>query len=117
MTQKWIDIGDLALGMFIVKLGGAWMDHPFWKSHFLLANEEDLRLLQNAGLHRVCIDVNKGSDVSTATKKSAPVPEDKPQSARSEPSTAPTIIDAREDNQAHAVPIKEELRRAVRICA
>ena len=117
MTQKWIDIRDLELGMFIVKLGGAWVDHPFWKSHFLLSNEEDLRLLQNAGLNRVCIDASKGGNVSTDAKPVSQLPvESAPKQNDSSPIAAP-LISTHGDNQSNLVPIKEELRRAVRICA
>jgi len=115
MTQKWIDISELELGMFIVKLGGAWMDHPFWKSRFLLANEDDLRLLQNAGLNRVCIDLTKGGDAGANPRPAAaPVETAKP---AAETPAAPALIGARGDNESNAVPIKEELRRAARICS
>lgn len=112
MTQKWIDINDLTLGMFIVKLGGAWVDHPFWKSRFLLENPEDLVLLQNAGLNRVCIEPDKGKDVGAEPKKPPPKPE-APQVA----SVAPGIISARGDMVTSIAPMKEELRRAARICS
>lgn len=120
MTQKWIDINDLTLGMFIVKLGGVWVDHPFWKSRFLLTNEEDLRLLQNAGLNRACIDTTKGGD---ASGKEVPPPADIEVGAkgsgdvRPDPSVAPAIVTAQIDEQNQNIPMGEELRRAARICA
>lgn len=120
-SQKWIDIGDLRLGMFIVKLGGAWMDHPFWRSRFLLTNEEDLRLLQNAGLTRVCIDISKSGDVGMKAQRSAAPPNVAVTATKTDSemdaAIAPAVIQTRGDGGSAYVPIKEELRRAARICA
>lgn len=121
MTQKWIDIKDLELGMFIVKLGGSYMDHPFWRSRFLLSKDEDLRLLQVSGVSRVCIDATKGSDVGTHVKTVA-APPDVPVTATKTDAemgaaVGPAVITARGDGGTAFVPIKEELKRAARICA
>jgi HD-GYP domain-containing protein (c-di-GMP phosphodiesterase class II) len=120
MTQKWIDIGDLTLGMFIVKLGGSWVDHPFWKTRFLLERSEDLLLLQKAGLNRLCIDTAKGKDVAKKAKNVPAPPQDESSPTENpEPvvSAAPAVISGRGDMQSNATPIKEEMRRAARICA
>ena len=124
MTQKWIDIADLALGMFVVKLGGSYVDHPFWRSRFLLAKEEDLRLLQVSGVNRICIDTAQGRDVGTHARPAPP-----PDVAADAPTTAtrsdaemgaavgPAIIGKRGDRGSAFVPIKQEMRRAARICS
>lgn len=128
MTQKWIDIKDLALGMFVVKLGGAWMDHPFWRSRFLLTTAEDLRLLQNAGLTRVCIDLAKGRDAAqrggdggTQSQQAAAPPNVPITATKSDGemgiAMAPGIVETRGDGGSAHVPITQELRRAARICA
>jgi HD-GYP domain-containing protein (c-di-GMP phosphodiesterase class II) len=101
---KWIDIGQLRLGMFICEQGGQWLDNPFWRSKFLLKNPEDLQLIKNSGIKRICIDSSKGLDVAavipakTATLSVAPAP--KP--------LAPAVLN---------VSMDEELKRAARICA
>lgn len=121
MTQKWVDIGDLTLGMFIVKLGGSYMDHPFWRSRFLLTKEEDLRLLQVSGVNRVCIDISKGRDAGAQAKPVAPPPDVPLTATKSDAemgaAVGPAIIDSRGDGGSAHVPIKQELRRAARICA
>lgn len=121
MSQKWIDISELTLGMFIIKLGGSYMDHPFWRSRFLLTRKEDLSLLQVSGVNRVCIDVEKGGDVGSGTKAVEPPPDvpvtatktDKEMGA----AVGPAIIESRGDSGSVNVPIKQELKRAARICA
>ena len=50
---------DLRLGMFIQSLEGSWFDHPFWKSKFLLSEEDDLRALQSSDVDSVWIDEDK----------------------------------------------------------
>src|SRR3546814_805660 len=49
---------DLRLGMYIQSLEGSWFDHPFWKSKFLLTEEDDLRSLQGSDVD-VWVDESK----------------------------------------------------------
>src|SRR3546814_20525468 len=49
---------DLRLGMYIQSLEGSWFDHPFWKSKFLLTEEDDLRSLQGSDVD-VWVDDSK----------------------------------------------------------
>ena len=50
---------DLRLGMFIQSLEGSWLDHPFWKSKFLLSDADDLRALQSSDVESVWVDQDK----------------------------------------------------------
>src|SRR3954452_22703039 len=47
---------DLRLGMYIQSLEGSWFDHPFWRSKFLLTEEDDLRALQGSDVEMVVVD-------------------------------------------------------------
>lgn len=60
---KKIETADVRLGMFIHKLEGNWLDHPFWKSRFLLQDSKTLAQLRNSAVPSVVIDVSKGEDV------------------------------------------------------
>jgi putative nucleotidyltransferase with HDIG domain len=57
---KVIPIKELRLGMFIQQLQGAWFDHPFWRSSFLLNDNEDLEKLLASNVLKVQIDTEKG---------------------------------------------------------
>lgn len=57
------------MGMYIQELCGSWMEHPFWKSSFLLDEAKDLKTLRECGIHEVWIDTSRGLDVAS----SAPV--------------------------------------------
>lgn len=65
---------DLRLGMFIQALDGSWFDHPFWKTKFLLAEMDDLRLLQSSAIDGVWVDEEK-SLAPAMTHLTAPKPE------------------------------------------
>ncbi|MBK7614093.1 MAG: HD-GYP domain-containing protein [Burkholderiales bacterium] len=61
---KKIPVSQVRLGMHLHALEGAWIDHPFWKSKFVIRDHEDLAKLKASGLTGVWIDVTKGLDVA-----------------------------------------------------
>ena len=60
---KCIAVTDVRVGMFIHEFCGAWMDHPFWKSKFLVDNEKDVQRIKSGSIGELWIDVSKGLDV------------------------------------------------------
>lgn len=60
---KRIDVADVRLGMYIHKLEGPWLKHPFWKTKFLLTDAGQLADLHASELDGIIIDVEKGDDV------------------------------------------------------
>ena len=61
---KRIRIQDLALGMFVQEFCGSWMDHPFWRSKFLLEDPSDLARIHATDITELWIDIARGRDVS-----------------------------------------------------
>ena len=61
---KKITIQDLRLGMHLHELCGPWLDHPFWRSRFLLNDPADLARLHGSGIQECWIDNAKGLDVA-----------------------------------------------------
>jgi HD-GYP domain-containing protein (c-di-GMP phosphodiesterase class II) len=61
---KTIPTHQVTLGMHIHELKGAWVDHPFWKTKFVLNDPADLKKLQTSIIKEVVIDVSKGMDVA-----------------------------------------------------
>ena len=61
---KRISVQDLRLGMYIHELCGSWMEHPFWRSRFLLTQQNDLKTLLASGIREVWIDTTRGADVA-----------------------------------------------------
>ena len=62
---KRIAVQDVRLGMHLHELCGAWLDHPFWKTRFVLRDPEDLRKLRASAVKECWIDTSKGLDVAT----------------------------------------------------
>lgn len=60
---KRIPIDQLRLGMFLHELCGSWMDHPFWRSKFLLEDGGDVRRIVECGIKEAWIDTARGLDV------------------------------------------------------
>jgi HD-GYP domain-containing protein (c-di-GMP phosphodiesterase class II) len=83
---KKIPVSDVRLGMHLHALEGAWIDHPFWKSKFVIRDREDLAKLHASGLTGVWIDISKGLDVAQAG-------EDLPAPRRA-PASLPTSLPA-----------------------
>jgi HD-GYP domain-containing protein (c-di-GMP phosphodiesterase class II) len=63
---KKIATSQLRVGMFVHEFCGSWMDHPFWRSKFVLRGESDVRRIAEAGVNEVWIDPSKGVDVHAA---------------------------------------------------
>ena len=55
-----INVKEAKLGMYIHEVCGSWLEHPFWKSHFLLDSEADLKRLRGSGVSEIWIDDTKG---------------------------------------------------------
>ncbi|MBX3607898.1 MAG: HD-GYP domain-containing protein [Piscinibacter sp.] len=60
---KKIAVADLRLGMHLHAMCGAWLEHPFWKTKFVLRDPSDLQKLRGSPVQEVWIDVSKGVDV------------------------------------------------------
>lgn len=108
---KKINVADVRLGMYLHELCGSWMDHPFWRSAFKLADPKDLQTLQQSGIREVWIDTSKGLDVEvhvvadTAEKQALKTKETLEQASASAPTTE------------KQVSLQDELDRARRIHA
>jgi len=81
---KKIQIKQLRLGMHLHALEGPWLNHPFWKTKFVLADKSDLDKLLASGVEACVIDTARGLDV---------LPE-RPQPAEPEPEpvAAPPVL-------------------------
>jgi len=103
---KTVRVEQLRLGMYLHSLGGAWLDHPFWKTSFVLQDPADLHKLRASGVKECEIDTARGLDVepepALALPTAAPAP-----SARAAPSQpAP-----------QRTRLEEEAAIASRLCA
>jgi len=69
---KKITIQQLRLGMHLHALEGSWLNHPFWKTKFVLEDPADLEKLRQSGVQACWIDSSKGLDVALPVEERAP---------------------------------------------
>jgi len=105
---KKIPVSQVRLGMHLHALEGAWIDHPFWRTRFVIANDGDLKRLRESSVREIWIDVAKGLDVVAAPAPSAVVAPvvDAPAPAARAPAAPPP------PNRSFT----EELQQAAAIC-
>nr|WP_315428500.1 HD-GYP domain-containing protein [uncultured Albidiferax sp.] len=107
---KRIHVQQLTLGMHIDGFCGPWMEHPFWRNHFVLTDPQDIALILASSIQEVWIDASKGKDIAADTPalaqaESLACVEQEVQAAEAAPSdTQPTSLTA-------------EYKRAAEICA
>lgn len=60
---KKIGVENLCLGMHLHAFCGAWLEHPFWRTKFVVTDPQDLVLVRQSLIKEVWIDTAKGLDV------------------------------------------------------
>lgn len=110
---KKVGVEHLRVGMHIDELCGSWMEHPFWRTRFLLDDAEDIRRIRESGIAEVWIDTDKGFDVSVAEMQVA-VRSAADVAAEVERTLAPTAL---RNELPQRVTMAEEVQRAAKICA
>ncbi len=99
---KKIRVADLKLGMHLHAFCGAWLEHPFWRTKFVLKDPRDLALIRESTIQEVWIDASKGLDVEPAKTVEA--------SVEPPPLPEPEALPAKASFQ-------DEVKRAAKICA
>ena len=78
---KQVPVSNLRPGMHLHKLGGSWMEHPFWRRSFRL-KPSDLQQILKTGIEVAWIDTDRGLDLEAqapaATGADATGPETQP---------------------------------------
>jgi putative nucleotidyltransferase with HDIG domain len=102
---KKIAVKQLALGMHLQAFCGAWLDHPFWRTKFVLSDPNDITLILESPIAEVWIDISKGIDVAPgAAADTTPM-------LTAEEIPEPAAV-AQEKSS-----FNDELKRAAKICA
>lgn len=60
---KKIPVEQLRLGMYLHAFEGAWVDHPFWRTKFLIKSPADLQAIRDSSIRECWIDAAQGADV------------------------------------------------------
>ncbi len=112
--QKKIPVRQLRLGMHLLKLEGAWLHHPFWKTRFVIDSTEDLQKLHGCGVAECWIDTALGLDVAAPVD---PEPASPPPSRMAPLDSAPGPSPAPPPRGVGGErPMSAELKQAAAIC-
>ncbi len=107
---KKISVDQLKVGMHLKEFCGSWMEHPFWRTGFVIVDPKDIKTILASSIKEVWIDVSKGDDV--------PIGEVAVSEAESEAQVETELQQAAQDRRDVApVSTEVELERAAKICA
>src|SRR5690606_28293374 len=105
---KRIAVADVRVGMYIQEFCGSWMDHPFWRSKFMLSSQADLRRIRESSIGELWIDTSKGLDVAAGV-----------QAQTAEEAAAEVeqrLLAAAQDTPPPRASMAEEAQRALKLC-
>lgn len=106
---KKIEVDQLRIGMHLKEFCGSWMDHPFWRTGFVLTDPTDIKTILASNIKEVWIDNSHGLDIVdgevaiSEAESDAQIEQQMQQAARANRVTAP-------------ISTALELERAAKIC-
>lgn len=106
---------EVRLGMYIQRLEGPWLKHPFWRQSFLLTDPDDLELIQNGEFTAIVVDETKSlspTPVGIAEPESEPAPPAAAPPVVASPKPRPAAPRAPTPAPARRVSTAEEIDRA-----
>lgn len=107
---KKISVKQLVLGMHLKEFCGSWMEHPFWRTAFVITDPKDIEAILASSIKEVWIDSGKGRDVAPGELVVS--------EAESEAQVdAELVTAAAEERETAPVPAAAEFARAAKICA
>ena len=107
---KKISVDQLTLGMHLKEFCGSWMEHPFWRTGFVISDPKDLVTIRASSIKEVWIDCAKGADVAPGEVSVS--------QAESDAQVEADLIAVATDHRDTApVSAAAEFERAAKICA
>lgn len=113
---KKIRVEQLTVGMHLKEFCGSWMEHPFWRTSFVIVDPKDIQSILASSIKEVWIDCSKGLDVPQgqtavlAAESEAQVDADLLQVAGADRDTAAVSVAVEME---HAAKICQQSKRAV----
>lgn len=105
---KKIGVEHLKVGMHLHEFCGSWMEHPFWRTKFVITSQKDIDLIRASSIREVWINIAKGEDVEAGVAKEEAEVEIERQLTQAV-NQAPLPI--------QRTTLAEEAQRAAKICA
>jgi len=61
---KRVSVQQLQVGIYLAEFCCSWMEHPFWRSGFVITDAKDIERIRATAISEVWIDCSKGIDVA-----------------------------------------------------
>jgi putative nucleotidyltransferase with HDIG domain len=107
---KKISVDQLSVGMHLKEFCGSWMEHPFWRTGFVISDPKDIKTILASSIKEVWIDSSKGLDVPAGSVVVTEVEsEAQVEAEMQEVAAAQRVITP--------VSIAAEMEKAAKICA
>ncbi len=107
---KRINVERLTVGMHLKEFCGSWMEHPFWRTGFVITDPSDISAVLGSSIKEVWIDTSKGLD---AAGGAAAVSEAESEAQVDAQLEALAVVPS---HKLAPVSIGAELERAAKIC-
>jgi putative nucleotidyltransferase with HDIG domain len=107
---KRISVQQLTVGMHLKEFCGSWMEHPFWRTSFVITDPKDIASIQASSIKDVWIDCAKGLDVAPGVQAVSQLESEAQVDAE-------LHLAVKTSRQVERVPVAVELAKAVKICA
>lgn len=65
---KRIGVQELQVGMYLEEFCSSWLNHPFWRSGFVITDVNEIERIQASSVTEVWIDCSKGLDVDSGMR-------------------------------------------------
>lgn len=107
---KKITVEQIRVGMHLKEFCGSWMEHPFWRSGFVITDPKDIASILASSIKEVWIDCDKGDDVGPDVVAVSEVESD----AEVEAALQQVVLERR-----NVTPLTtaQEVERATKICS
>lgn len=105
---------QVVTGMYIHELCGSWMEHPFWRSRFIIRSDKEIAAIRSSSVREVWIDTAKGVDCAHGESEAARVRVI--EQTLEQAASAPPALEKLPADVA-LTSVGEEAERAARICA
>lgn len=106
---KKIHVNQLQVGMHLKEFCGSWMEHPFWRSSFVITDPKDIASILASSIKEVWIDSDKGLDVPSGELAVSEAESD----AEVEATLEQVVLESRDVAPRSTA---EEIQQAAKIC-
>ena len=114
MLQK-IHSQQLRKGMYVERLAGSWLDHPFWRGSFLVRRDAEIDAIVESGIEELWIDPRRGLAVGEDDDHGAQPAEAAPRPESTELQEPRQPVDATAGAVEPTTDFHQEVQRARRI--